>query len=1392
MTNNASAKLTQIDFGVVNAKDVLRASHIEVRNRNHYHLGTQTPTAHGCLDRRMGTSSKTAACETCFKPLTDCLGHFGHLSLELPVFHIGYFRETVRILQCVCKTCARVLLPPEKQEKLLKVMRSPSLDYHRKKIIHEKQVIAECKKIRICPYCGAHNGTVKKLPAMFRLVHENRTKASIAARSDFLQEFDSAVKHNAELKEHINKAQEDLTPLQVLRLFKKISNTDCELLNFDYKCGRPEDLLVTDLAVPPLCIRPTVTTGGFSGSNEDELTIKLGDILYINQCIRKAFEKGEATSLIVEHWDFLQEQVAMYINSDLPGFPKQGNIKKIRALSQRLKGKMGRFRGNLSGKRVDFSSRTVISPDPNLRVDQVGVPRRVALVLTYPEKVSDHNIEVLRRAIINGAEDHPGANIIEFENGDRIWLKHIAQKSRRETMAKQLRKGDIVERHLRDGDVVLFNRQPSLHKMSIMAHKAKVLDWRTFRFNECVCTPYNADFDGDEMNLHLPQSEEAKAEALLLMGVEKNLVTSRHGRPLITATQDFLTSAYLLSSKDVFVDRSQFCHLCAYFSDANQRIDVPPPAIVKPMALWTGKQVFSALLRPNSSSTAQWAGLVNLTAKEINFSRKPELASCPWMCHKDGFVVIHNSELLSGGLGKKVLGGSDGGLVEVLLRDFNETAAASFLNRLSKLSARFIGERGFSIGIDDVTPSPALEELRQQKFQAGYDHCASAIKDWKAGKLESFAGMSDEETLESILVKELSDIRDDLGNRCLQELNFLHNSPLVMTMCGSKGSSLNISQMVVGVGQQSVSNQRIQDGFVHRTLPHFLPFSKDPEAKGFVENSFFSGLTATEFFFHTMGGREGLVDTAVKTAETGYMQRRLMKALEDLCVQYDGTVRTAEKAVVQLAYGDDGLDPTFMVGDGTPVKLQHMWDALRAANACTDEPPLTAAELLKITAAKIDKNKYKKHFSAPFMERLRTFLTEKAQEITDRMTQLQAAEPKLTDEVIASHISQTTRTTKTQLSKFLGTCRERYTRAVVEPGTAVGAVAAQSIGEPGTQMTLKTFHFAGVAKGMNITQGVPRIKEIINASRAISCPVISAPLEAPHSLVAARIVKGRTEKTLLGEVAEHVEEIFSANECYIAIKLDRAAIDALQLVVTADTVVQAILGDKTLKLKGGVTAKGEDLIRVYPPETSKQRLLFSLHSLRDKLPQVAVCGLKGVNRALIKMEGNEYCLDVEGENLLGVMTTHGVRGREATSNSICAVEETLGIEAARATIMREIHGTMTHHGLAVDPRHVALLADIMSYRGQILGITRFGISKMKDSVLMQASFEKTADHLFEAALRGRSDKIVGVSECIITGTPIPIGTGLFQLLHSASARKTPPKKSTRLLLSQFGQTESFT
>ncbi|XP_068255331.1 DNA-directed RNA polymerase III subunit RPC1 isoform X1 [Nyctibius grandis] len=1378
---DVAKKISHICFGMKSPEEMRQQAHIQVVSKNLYSQDNHhSPLQYGVLDHRMGTSEKDRPCETCGKNLADCLGHYGYIDLELPCFHLGYFRAVIGILQMICKTCCRIMLSVEEKNQFLDYLKRPGLTYLQKRGL-KKKVSEKCRKKNTCPYCGAFNGTVKKC-GLLKIIHEKyKTNKKVVDPivSTFLQSFETAIEHNKEVEPLLGRAQENLNPLVVLNLFKRIAAEDIPLLLMNPEAGKPSDLILTRLLVPPLCIRPSVVSDLKSGTNEDDLTMKLTEIIFLNDVIKKHRISGAKTQMIMEDWDFLQLQCALYINSELSGIPLNMAPKKwTRGFVQRLKGKQGRFRGNLSGKRVDFSGRTVISPDPNLRIDEVAVPIHVAKILTFPEKVNKANINFMRKLVHNGPDVHPGANFIQQRHTQ---MKRFLKYGNREKMAQELKFGDIVERHLIDGDIVLFNRQPSLHKLSIMAHIARVKPHRTFRFNECVCTPYNADFDGDEMNLHLPQTEEAKAEALVLMGTKANLVTPRNGEPLIAAIQDFLTGAYLLTLKDTFFDRAKACQIIASIlvgKDEKIKVRLPPPAILKPVTLWTGKQVFSLILKPSDDCPVK----ANLRTKGKQYCGKGED-----LCYNDSYVTIQNSELMSGSMDKGTLGsGSKNNIFYILLRDWGQVEAADAMSRLARLAPVYLSNRGFSIGIGDVTPGQGLLKAKYELLNAGYKKCDEYIEALNTGKLQQQPGCTAEETLEALILKELSVIRDHAGSACLRELD-KSNSPLIMALCGSKGSFINISQMIACVGQQAISGSRVPDGFENRSLPHFEKHSKLPAAKGFVANSFYSGLTPTEFFFHTMAGREGLVDTAVKTAETGYMQRRLVKSLEDLCSQYDLTVRSSTGDIIQFIYGGDGLDPAAMEGKDEPLEFKRVLDNIRAVYPCRSEPALSKNELVLTSESIMKKNEFlccRDSFLQTltetgyekYNEEIRKFIkgvSEKIKKTRDKygINDNGTTEPRV--------LYQLDRITPTQLEKFLETCRDKYMRAQMEPGSAVGALCAQSIGEPGTQMTLKTFHFAGVAS-MNITLGVPRIKEIINASKAISTPIITAQLDKDDDPDFARLVKGRIEKTLLGEISEYIEEVFLPDDCFILVKLSLERIRLLRLEVNAETVRYSICISKLRVKPGDVAVHGEAVVCVTPRENSKSSMYYVLQSLKEELPKVVVQGIPEVSRAVIHIDeqsGKEkYKLLVEGDNLRAVMATHGVKGTKTSSNNTYEVEKTLGIEAARTTIINEIQYTMVNHGMSIDRRHVMLLSDLMTYKGEVLGITRFGLAKMKESVLMLASFEKTADHLFDAAYFGQKDSVCGVSECIIMGIPMNIGTGLFKLLHKADKESTPPRR----------------
>ncbi|KAH6870592.1 hypothetical protein BKA58DRAFT_361531 [Alternaria rosae] len=1434
------ARIKHIQFGIYSNQDIVNQAVLEVSDRNVYDLqpaadGTRSLTANGPMDTHMGISSKQGKCGTCGEGLDRCNGHFGHIKLALPAFHVGYLKHIIEVLNCICKDCSRVLLDEVERRRYLRSMRRPDMDTLRKGAV-TKKILDDCRKKKTCPYCNALQGTVRKVPGHpLKIIHNRydafnrstaKTKKPPAGKVEFDQSFDTAKSANPDLDKHLKKAVDDMHPLRTLNLFKKISPEDCELLAMIPEDARPEMLIWEYMPVPPVALRPSVMQEG--GATEDDVTNKIGDICQISSIIRAGLARGFPLQILMEQWDFLQLQIAMYINSDAPGLKQQGLQKTMRGFSQRLKGKGGRFRQNLSGKRVDFSGRTVIGPDPNLSIDEVAVPQRIAKNLTYPEKATRYNIDKLRRLVKNGSNKYPGANYIISDQGPNkepnktslIGLSRFDTTGEKlEATSKRLRIGDIVERHIEDGDIVLFNRQPSLHKLSILSHRAKIRPWRTFRLNECVCNPYNADFDGDEMNLHVPQTEEARTEATELMGVKYNLATPKNGTPIIAAIQDFITAAYLLSNKNNFYDRRTFCQIVNYMfngegafdPDTGKKhpIDIPPPVVWKPQALWTGKQVFNLLMKPYKGCRV----LINLEAACKQFKNTPDQA--PDLNENDAYLVIRNSEVMCGVMDKATVGdGKKDSVFYVMMRDFGPDHAVQGMNRLSKLSARWLSNNGFSLGISDVTPGEKLNKKKQDLVEEAYAKCDKLIKDFKEGKLQRDPGCDEEQTMENRIGGILSGVRQAAGDICFEELS-RWNSPLLMAKCGSKGSNINVSQMVASVGQQMIGGARVADGFHHRTLPHFPKAARQPASKGFVSNSFFSGLTPSEFIFHAMSGREGLVDTAVKTAETGYMSRRLMKSLEDLSAQYDDTVRNSSGTVVQFQYGDDNLDPVDMEGKAKPVHFDRTFSHAVTSTWDNSESGLTPQEVKEYTEAKLntERNKYprfkldgvtpleyrdrtdagidQKESLRDFLDTVQDYIFKKAQKLETTLTYLGVVQPdgkkdrkqSAADAEKYGLADGIAKISHSALEAFITLCLTKYHRSRVQPGHAVGAIGAQSIGEPGTQMTLKTFHFAGVA-GMSITQGVPRIKEIINASSAISTPVIACELSNKVSESAARIVKARVEKTYLRDVISYVEDVWHPNGAYIAMRIDWDTINQLFVDVSPQEIAAAINAHKPLKWgKAGANVRiSSSIIRVEVPDpnaakkrptkTSRNHKEFfeRVQQVKALIPDVVIKGYPDCTRAIIKKESSpnaqgqyECQLLVEGYGLRDCMTTPGIEPYNTKSNHVMEVKTVLGIEAARATIVREIGDVMGN--MDIDPRHMQLLADVMTFKGEVFGITRFGLQKTRDSVLQLASFEKTPDHLFEAAARGKTDTIDGVSECIIMGQSVKLGTGSMQVVR---------------------------
>ena len=846
------------------------------------------PVYGSVADPRMG-SNTLARCKTCDcsyagsgSKMDDCPGHFGHIELCRPVYHCGFIDEVVRILRCVCFSCSRLLLDENspKDREALKV-NDPETRFRR---VHDR-----CKRETVrCESTNVDN--LNTFLDAIDLNQPNGVSATNAVKSE-AQEFmnmlgtdsstdaDEASKRastntnskppcgatmpkfrregmtvyvtypdDMETIPGTGQRKQVLSAAKVFEVFRRISDEDVVKIGFDPKWARPEWMLVTVLPVPPPHVRPTVMEGDMQ--SEDDLTFQLTNIVKANTVLEDAIVKGHPRLVIADLEALLQARITSFFDNERDDNPRetQKTGRPLKTLRQRLRGKEGRIRGNLMGKRVDFSARTVITADPNLSIDQVGVPRSVALILTVPVTVTPFNIHELRQLVANGPLEWPGAMYIIRADQSRIDLRYVRSKN-----DIVLEYGWTVERHLRDDDIVLFNRQPSLHKMSIMGHRAKILDWSTFRLNLSVTTPYNADFDGDEMNLHVPQSITARADADNLMMVPRNIITPQNNRNVMGIVQDALLGVRFMTLRDVFIEKADF--LCAMMWISTWDGFVPAPAIIKPRPLWTGKQLFS-MICPK----------INYRGKSKNHKDDPKIKD-PFN-YMDSEVLIHNGTLLTGIVDKNIVGTSGGSIVHVtwLQKGWEETR--NFMNQIQAVVNFWMANVSYSVSVSDTVADADTIRNIQSALNEAKEKVRNIMAKAQSGRLTMMPGKLLMESFEMNINEVLNDARSTVGKSAqfsLKERNAIKGT----VMAGSKGSELNISQIIACVGQQNVQGKRIRYGFNQRTLPHFAKDDLGMESRGFVENSYLRGLSPQEFFFHAMGGREGCIDTAVKTAETG-------------------------------------------------------------------------------------------------------------------------------------------------------------------------------------------------------------------------------------------------------------------------------------------------------------------------------------------------------------------------------------------------------------------------------------------------------------------------------------------------------------------------------------------
>ena len=1023
-----------IQICIFSPDEVERRSVVEITNAGTFE-GNE-PKIGGLFDPRMGVLDSGKECRSCGQTNHKCPGHFGHFRLARPVYYIQFLPFILNILSCVCIRCSKLLVDKQFRANFLK----------RRGEARWREVLMASKEIRRCGQetedgCGARKPNRFVREGIARIVAEWDENDAVSP----------------------TKQKQPLEVEYVLRLFRRITDEDVDFMGLSRYWCRPDWMICTVLAIPPPQVRPSVITDNNQRS-EDDLTHKLAEIIKTNNTYLQPRIDANAAKSVIDEWtNVLQYHVATLVDNQIPGVAPsaQRNGRPLKSIQQRLGSKEGRIRYNIQGKRVEFSARSVITPDPNISITELGVPEKIAMNLTRPERVTIYNRDKLYKFIQNGPLKFPGAKTIRRPDGRIISLRHVNTKE------IVLHIGDVVNRHLMDGDVVLFNRQPTLHRMSMMGHRVKVLPFKTFRLNVSVTAPYNADFDGDEMNMHCPQSYEAATELEEIAAVPHQILRPRDGLPVIGIVQDTLVGSYRLTRDHVSFNRREFMNLTMW----NKRFDgkVPQP---KNPARWSGHQVISQLLPP-------------IHMDMPNSSKKK--------------VIIRDGQVLEGQIDKAIFSKASRGIIHMTYNDYGSKQTTDLIDSLQNTIEQFLVYNGFSVGISDLIADQTTKEEMDKKIQARKTEIEALLLQIHQDLFDNNTGKSNRDELEDKvfgILNKATELAGEIGQASLAT----ENRMTAMVRAGSKGGPINIAQMIACVGQQNIEGKRIPYGFEDRTLPHFKKYDDGAEARGFIENSFIGGLTPTEFFFHAMSGREGLIDTAVKTADTGYIQRQLVKAMEDLVVQNDGTVRDANMNILQFHYGEDGINSTKIESQGLAlgglsneeidrdfglvgVDISSILEEGIGAAAGRDPAAEAAALVAFSEQVKVDRKMLVEGifrsgaqgnvYAAVNFERLlvtvrmkfaldvtkRTSLTptrvlagiEAVLAKTQRYHKMWAA--LLRFHLAPGKIIQRDRFTESAFDTLCEMLVTKNWQAWAQPGEQVGVIAAQSIGEPSTQMS---------------------------------------------------------------------------------------------------------------------------------------------------------------------------------------------------------------------------------------------------------------------------------------------------------------------------------------------------
>ena len=1398
-------KIKNVQYGILSENEIRNRSNVEVSETTINKCGNIFKN--GVNDNKMGTNLQSVLCATCASDSTKCQGHTGHVKLTFPCINVEFIGLLHKVLTCVCFHCSALLLP-----------RNHPKYYTIKKIKNKKSRLKEvfniCSRNRQCAsfgkkkvdsgiddtltYCGGHQPHYKKGDILITAKFQNVDKCSV----------------------------HQFTINKMTHILRYISKENIEMLGMDYEHAHPQSMIWKSFLVPPVQTRPSNAYRITSTSNENELTMSIRNIVKCNnQCKQIKLKDINLTDNNIQNKQFelyvnLQRSIAAYqdnkfsTNIDYSGVGDANVRKGIRDRFTGKKAKKGRMRHTIFGKRQNYSARTVITPCCDMNIDDVGVPKWICMKLTYPERVTIYNIHHLTKSVRNGPKTHPGANFVLDSESDRlISLGHIDCNS------IVLKLGDIVNRHLINGDLVLFNRQPSLHKMSMMAHKVKVMSGNSFRLHMAVTKAYNADFDGDEMNIEVLMDEMTKAEALELVSVKKNMV--KDAFPIICFQQHAVISAYLLTH---------------------------PKCIIEQHKGWQ-------LLNSNSFVKIDTIHQASIQIKDRMYFSGIELFS---LCIPEGVFIntkslhVVDGVIKRGRMNKKTLNNE---LLYTIWQDLGSEIASNFISGMQIFLDNFISTHGVSIGIDDCIINHG--DVATETINTANDYISSYTSHSPSNTFRN------SEKIESNICLVLDKTRDKIGNKILEDLekndSMINNGLYNIVKSGAKGNETNIIQIAGMVGQQMDHNSmRLSD-----STTHFNNVNNNSAHKhGMVFNSFMSGLTPVEYFHHLTGSRVGLVDTAVKTSDTGYSQRKVAKAMEDYVVGVDLTVRDSECQIVQYVYGSDGFDSSNIeyndlrivhitkseiistyVWSNSELKLDvyaqkrmllqqeetSICEQLELKQLCSIRDtllynvnvsfdvncvaPFKFSRLIDITKFHFKKDIGLNVTPLEVYKTIRSFWDNISKKIS---IQLSLKFKCLFFDWCSVHtllIEHKFR--KHHLSHFLCNVYKYLSKKSITPYESVGIIASQHCVEPLTQMTLNRFHKSG--QFSHLVNGVSRMKEIINGKKVINAPSMRIVLKSFEPLkefgeeLIALYVREFVEKWSVSVPLEYIDrnDIFlnswkHENSTFVNgikrhtlfIHVDRCK--GLQYNISPRLICKHIIKSCNIKKLGNsdymmsysnVYSKnwwicmniyeGSNLWKLMECKITKQQSCkpnddyILLYIYEFITYNVLIRGLSGVDDFYIdtcreyKLIANvpkkvmTNVIQTKGSNLIDMLCLYSedIRVKSVISNDIMEVERVLGIDAAMFAIEHEWKSVMSINDAHVGVRHIKLISEAMCRRGIVCPMNYEGICKEDISTIKKASFEKVMESFISGAFQGSKNNTRTCSDSICWNSKLYAGTG---------------------------------